>query len=81
MTSLTVSGYIFFLQIFKAVKNAISHLKEHRIYFLEEKKVVFMEANNIFKKNYKSLKIDKNKTQNLAKQKKITLLYEFEVRI
>ena len=42
-----------------------------------------MEANNIFKKIFKSLKIDKNKSQNLAKQKKckITLLYEFEVRI
>ena len=42
-----------------------------------------MEANNIFKTNFKSLKIDKNKSQNLAKQKKckITLLYEFEVRI
>ena len=48
------------------------------------KKVVFMEANNIFKKNFKPLKIDKNNSQNLSKQKKkckITLLYEFEVRI
>ena len=42
-----------------------------------------MEANNIFKKTFKSLKIDKNKSQNLAKGKKckITLLYEFEVCI
>ena len=41
-----------------------------------------MEANNIFKRNFKSLKIDKNKSQNFAKQKKIkiTLLFEFEVR-
>ena len=28
-----------------------------------------MKANNIFKKNFKSLKIDKNKSQNLSKQK------------
>ena len=34
------------------------------------KKIVFMEANNIFNKIFKSLKIDKNKSQNLAKQKK-----------
>ena len=42
-----------------------------------------MEANNIFKKIFKSLKIDKNNSQNLSKQKKskITLFYEFEVRI
>ena len=30
-----------------------------------------MEANNIFKKNFKSLKIDKNNSQNLAQQKKL----------
>ena len=35
------------------------------------KKVVFMEANNIFKKILKSLKIDKNNSQNLAQQKKL----------
>ena len=36
------------------------------------KKVVFMEANNIFKTFFKSLKIDKNNSQNqLAQQKKI----------
>ena len=42
-----------------------------------------MEANNIFKKFLKSLKIDKSNSQNLAQQKicKITLLYELEVRI
>ena len=53
-------------------------------YTFYKKKVVFMEANNIFKKFFKSLKIDKNNSQNLSKQKKkckITLLYEFEVRI
>ena len=30
-----------------------------------------MEANNIFKKIFKSLKIDKNNSQNLSKQKKM----------
>ena len=30
-----------------------------------------MEANNIFKKVFKSLKIDKNNSQNLSKQKKM----------
>ena len=30
-----------------------------------------MEANNIFKKILKSLKIDKNNSQNLAQQKKL----------
>ena len=30
-----------------------------------------MEANNILKKIFKSLKIDKNNTQNLSKQKKM----------
>ena len=30
-----------------------------------------MEANNIFKKNFKSLKIDRNNSQNLSKQKKM----------
>ena len=30
-----------------------------------------MEANNIFKKFFKSLKIDKNNSQNLSKQKKM----------
>ena len=30
-----------------------------------------MEANNIFKKIFQTLKIDKNKSQNLAKQKKM----------
>ena len=53
-------------------------------YAFQKKTIVFMEANNIFKKIFKSLKIDKKKSQNLAKQKKkckITLLFEFEVRI
>ena len=39
-------------------------MKGHRICFLEEK-----EANYIFKKIFKSLQIDKNKSQNLAKKK------------
>ena len=30
-----------------------------------------MEANNIFKKIFKSLKIDKNNSQNLSKQTKM----------
>ena len=30
-----------------------------------------MQANNIFKKKIKSLKIDKNNSQNLSKQKKM----------
>ena len=30
-----------------------------------------MEANNIFKKIFKSLKIDKNNSENLSKQKKM----------
>ena len=30
-----------------------------------------MEANNIFKKIFKALKIDKNNSQNLAQQKKL----------
>ena len=52
--------------------------------FSRRKKIVFMEANKyIFKNIFKSLKIDKNKSQNLAKQKicKITLLFKFEVHI
>ena len=86
MTKLTVSGYNFFSpQIFTAVKNAISHLKGHKIFFLEEEKKLssWTEAKNMFKKIFKSLKIDKNNSQNLAKQKicKITLLYELEVCI
>ena len=42
--------------------------------------LVFMEANNFFKKILKSLKIDKNKSQNLAKQKKCKCKNQFEVR-
>ena len=45
--------------------------KRAQIILSRRKKVVSMEANNIFKKKFKSLKIDKNNSQNLAEQKKL----------
>ena len=60
---------LIYQQVFTAVNTAISHFKGHKICFLEEK-IVFMEANNIKQKWFKSLKITKI-SQNLAKQKKI----------
>ena len=65
MTQLTVSGY----NIFSSTN--IYSSKECNISFERaQKKVVFMEANNIFKKIFKSLKVDKNNSQNLSKEKK-----------
>ena len=42
----TLNVLLLSQQVFTAVKTAISHLKEHRIYF-PEKQTVFMEANKI----------------------------------
>ena len=39
--------------------------------FSRSKNIVFMEAKNILNFFFKSLKIDKNKSQNLAKPKKM----------
>ena len=81
MTSFTVSGYNFFSPpIFTAVKNAISHLKGHKICFLEKIKWSSWKLTT-FQKKFQIKEISKIIQKILVQLKycENTLLSKFQV--